>query len=391
MATRVSGIINIDGAPAARTVRAFGYNPEAHEISGQPVDLSKTLGQATSAPETGEYTINLLGDYSAEVFVVAFDAYGIDFFGGLLMVLGERVHPTTPNGFVYECTAGGQLPESEPASWSTDEGSAENYGGTVSLIAVPFYRPMVHGPVFPELYGEPTPAPVELPDRRYEASGYHEASGASSSSDSRDVSAVHETFNRGSLITEKVSIEDDGRGPYLKFDGDGYAFSGRMPLQGDNTIIAWLSIPVHDPDIGVWIISSRSVAGSGAIREKEFQLINYKGQTITKIYDQLGGGIEVKFPTPPDDELFMVTVTVEGDSLRIYKNGLQMDSATINGSSRNVGAITTAIGIRGWENKVTEPPGGSIATGKMDLYRMDLYFSKALPASRILEIYNEGL
>src|SRR5690554_5559440 len=147
--SKVAGIVQIDGAPAERTVRAFSYESVAHSIDGADVIIAKSLGQATSDPDTGEYTIDLLAGYDRQVFVVAFDDYGADFSPELSMAVGDRVHPSTPNGYVWECAGAGTLPSEEPA-WVIDTETAQLYG-TASMIAKPFYRPMVHGPVMPEV------------------------------------------------------------------------------------------------------------------------------------------------------------------------------------------------------------------------------------------------
>ena len=152
----VAGVVQIDGTPAQRKVRAFGYGETAHTINGADVTLSRSLGHATSDPQTGEYTIDLLGGYDKEVFVVAFDDYGADFKPDLAVTVGDRVHPTTPNGHVWECTGSGTLPSEEPV-WVIDTETAQIYG-TASMIARPFYRPMVHGPVTPEVVQQ-DPAP----------------------------------------------------------------------------------------------------------------------------------------------------------------------------------------------------------------------------------------
>lgn len=147
-ASKVSGVVQIDGTPAERTVRAFGYNPTTHAIDDNTVSQSKSLGHATSDPNTGEYTIDLLGGYDREIFVVAFDDYGDDFTPDRSLSVGDRIHPTTPNGYVWECTGAGTLPSEEP-TWVVDTETAHLYG-TASMITRPFYRPMVHGPVAPE-------------------------------------------------------------------------------------------------------------------------------------------------------------------------------------------------------------------------------------------------
>jgi hypothetical protein len=153
--SKVAGVVQIDGTPAHRKVRAFGYSETTQMINGAAVILSKSLGHATSDPITGEYNINLLDDYEKEVFVVAFDDYGAAFTPGLTLTVGDRIHPTTPNGYVWETTGSGTLPDVEPA-WLVDTETSQTYG-TAVMIARPFYRPMVHGPVMPEITVEQIP------------------------------------------------------------------------------------------------------------------------------------------------------------------------------------------------------------------------------------------
>jgi hypothetical protein len=147
--TRVAGKVQIDGTPAERTVRAFGYNATAHAIDGETVSQSKSLGQSTSDPTTGAYTIDLLAGYGSDVFVVAFDDYGDPFTPEQALTVGDRIHPTTPNGHVLECTGAGSLPAEEP-EWIIDTETAQLYG-SASMIARAFYRPMAHGPIAPEV------------------------------------------------------------------------------------------------------------------------------------------------------------------------------------------------------------------------------------------------
>ena len=151
--SKVSGIVQIDGTPAQRTVRAFGYNATGHAINGETVSQSKSLGHSNSDPATGEYTIDLLAGYGQEIFVVAFDDYGGAFTAGLPLEVGNRIHPTTPNGHVWETTGAGTLPVDEP-TWVVDTETSQLYG-TASMIARPFYRPMVHGPITPEVVEAP--------------------------------------------------------------------------------------------------------------------------------------------------------------------------------------------------------------------------------------------
>lgn len=147
--SRVSGTVQVNGTPAARTVKAFSYAAVSHAIDAEPVTLSKSLGQSVSDPGTGSYEIALLEGFGREVFVIAFDDYGDDFAPELALNPGDRIHPTIPDGHVYECTGSGALPAEEP-EWIIDTESSNLYG-TASMIARQFYRPMVHGPIEPEI------------------------------------------------------------------------------------------------------------------------------------------------------------------------------------------------------------------------------------------------
>jgi hypothetical protein len=151
--SRVSGVVQIGGTVAARNVRAYGYDPVIQSIDGATVNLTKSLGQAISNTDTGEYNIELLAGYENEIFVVAFDDYGDPFTPEQTLNVGDRIHPTTPNGHVWETTGAGTLPVEEP-TWIVDTETSQLYG-TASMIARPFYRPMVHGPITPEVVEAP--------------------------------------------------------------------------------------------------------------------------------------------------------------------------------------------------------------------------------------------
>jgi hypothetical protein len=160
--SKVSGVVQIDGTPKQRIIRAFSYRSVLQDIGGTELLLSKSLGQSTSDPETGEYTIDLLAGYGQEIFVVAFDDYGDAFIAEQTLAAGDRIHPTTPNGHVWETTGAGTLPVEEP-TWIVDTETSQLYG-TASMIARTFYRPMVQGPIAPEVTSAPVAAwsPADL-------------------------------------------------------------------------------------------------------------------------------------------------------------------------------------------------------------------------------------
>lgn len=144
----ISGNMKIDGAPVARQIKAFSYERLVFEIDNTTTQESKPLGQTISDAATGDYEITLRGGYPREVFVVAFDDYGDAFVADAAVTVGDRIHPTTPNGYTYECTGNGMLPSAEPNPWPTDT-EASHAIGTASFEVKPFYRPEAHGPVLP--------------------------------------------------------------------------------------------------------------------------------------------------------------------------------------------------------------------------------------------------
>ncbi len=155
-ASTVAGKVQIDGTPARRIVRAFTYDSETMTLLNRDVTAPRPLGETYSDPDTGDYELVIESGYLGEVFIVAFDDYGQPFSPDLVVSVGDRVHPSTPNGHVFECTGAGTLPTNEP-NWTVDTEAAQLYG-TAAMIAKPFYRPMVHGPVIPEVI-EPAPEP----------------------------------------------------------------------------------------------------------------------------------------------------------------------------------------------------------------------------------------
>lgn len=147
--SRVSGIVQVEGSPVSRLVKAFSYDRLAYAINNKVVMSSKPLGQTLSNPSTGEYEIILTDGYSGSVIVFAFDSYGGSFEASSSVSVNDRVHPTIPTGYVYECTGGGTLPAVEPDPWPVELGVSHSIG-TASFEVKPFYKPEAHGPVTPE-------------------------------------------------------------------------------------------------------------------------------------------------------------------------------------------------------------------------------------------------
>lgn len=150
LGSKVSGVMQINGSPVARTLKAFSFERLPYAVNNKPITESMSLGQTVSDGVTGEYEIILRDGFPREVFVVAFDDYGEEFEADASVAVNDRIHPTTPNGYVYECTGAGDLPSTEPGPWPTDPEAGSQSIGTASFEVKPFYRPQVHGPITPD-------------------------------------------------------------------------------------------------------------------------------------------------------------------------------------------------------------------------------------------------
>lgn len=151
--TKISGVVRVNGALASRVVKAFEYNKSTFKLQGRDLDTSKPLGEAVSDPETGEYTIMIASGFTGSAFVVVFDDLGRLFAPGEAVSIGDRIRPTEANGYIYVCKADGTLPATEPAEWSQNT-EEDVLVGTASFRPTPLYRPMVNGPVTPEIADE---------------------------------------------------------------------------------------------------------------------------------------------------------------------------------------------------------------------------------------------
>lgn len=127
-----NGSLTQDGQPVSRSVYALA-------IGG---GVTKLLANAVS-DAAGDYSLSWNG-YTGQILITAIDDYGDLFAASALLSIGARLHPATPNGYVYEVVSSGVLGLVEPA-WPVSEGESIT-SGEVQLIAKPFYRPKSAGP-----------------------------------------------------------------------------------------------------------------------------------------------------------------------------------------------------------------------------------------------------
>lgn len=82
-----------------------------------------------------------------QVFAVGFDDYGIKYQAGLSVTEGQRIRPSTMQGWLYLITENGQLPAIEPEWWPAQGENAPRPLGTARAQAVRYYRPQALGPI----------------------------------------------------------------------------------------------------------------------------------------------------------------------------------------------------------------------------------------------------
>ncbi|WP_139117686.1 hypothetical protein [Endozoicomonas atrinae] len=139
---KVERVLDNQAEPAARQLVAIEHKPDGSW---------SVTGDTTSDSETGSYTLDVLTE-GGDTFVLAIDEYGVPFTATASVVQGDLIHPTVPNGHVYRVEAGGTLPATEPEWWiDTGTTHTRTIEGDITLRAIPFYRPLAHGPIKAEL------------------------------------------------------------------------------------------------------------------------------------------------------------------------------------------------------------------------------------------------
>ncbi|WP_257285651.1 hypothetical protein [Endozoicomonas sp. SESOKO1] len=135
---KVERVLDNQAEAAARQLVAIEHKPDGSWA---------VTGNTTSDAENGSYTLEVLTE-GGDTFVLAVDEYGVPFTATASVVQGDIIHPTVPNGHVYRVEAGGTLPATEPTWWiDTGTNHTRTIEGGITLRAIPFYRPLSHGPI----------------------------------------------------------------------------------------------------------------------------------------------------------------------------------------------------------------------------------------------------
>ncbi len=131
--TSVSGTVTLDGQPYESKVVAVRY--------ASNVDNTTIFGSTISDSTTGNYTITGLGLNTVMVFTV--QDYGIPWPSVTPLSLGDVVHPTVPNGYVFRVTAVGTTGGTEPA-WPVTPNTDVTDGG-VTYTSEILLQPEIQG------------------------------------------------------------------------------------------------------------------------------------------------------------------------------------------------------------------------------------------------------
>lgn len=137
---RIAGTVTIDGVPAVRDVIV---------ISDDAANGRKVVGTGAS-DGTGAFDITY-SDWDGAVIALALDHYGAAFTPSAPINLGTVVHPTLPNGYVYEVTEAGTTGATEP-TWTT---GSSVVSGSVTFNPRAYYRPVASGPLQGEIITPP--------------------------------------------------------------------------------------------------------------------------------------------------------------------------------------------------------------------------------------------
>ena len=130
--------------PTLGTVRPLANSEVA--VFERRGDAYVAMGRALSNV-VGEFRVETQVYGGGDVFAFAADFPGVIWSPGVELNLGNRLRPTTNNGYVYEIVEAGVSGATEPAWWADQGDGTEGYIGTARARARPYYQPVGHGPL----------------------------------------------------------------------------------------------------------------------------------------------------------------------------------------------------------------------------------------------------
>lgn len=126
----VSGTVTLDGQPYASRVIVTS-------VADEPTVLATGMSD-----NEGNYSISV-GDYQGSVMAHTLQDYGIPWSSATSLSLGDVVHPTVPNGYVFRVTAVGTTGGTEPV-WPAIPSTQVTDGG-VTYTSEILLKPEIQG------------------------------------------------------------------------------------------------------------------------------------------------------------------------------------------------------------------------------------------------------
>lgn len=139
----LTATVRVDNLPASRRVVAIEL----------PADGQWRVCGAGASNAEGVATLPITGLPTSRIYAVAIDDWGRPFVPGMTVAFGDVIRPTQFLGWMYQVTAPGVLPGTEPEWWNSMAGIPQPVG-TAMMQAIRHYQPIAHGPVSDIEWGE---------------------------------------------------------------------------------------------------------------------------------------------------------------------------------------------------------------------------------------------
>lgn len=132
----LSATVRVEDLPASRRVVAIEL----------PANGEWRVCGAGTSNASGIATLPISGLPTSRIYAVAIDDWGRPFVPGMTVAFGDVIRPTQFLGWMYQVTAPGVLPGTEPEWWNGMAGIPQPVG-TAMMQAIRHYQPIAHGPV----------------------------------------------------------------------------------------------------------------------------------------------------------------------------------------------------------------------------------------------------
>jgi len=130
----VSGKVTLEDQPHTSKVVVTSANETPAVLGYGQSDIS------------GDYSVNV-GEYNGPVLIHTMQDYGLPWSASTAKVIGDVVHPTTPNGYIYKATQAGNTGQAEPI-WTAEQNVSIN-DGSVIYQSERLLKPEIEGYVTP--------------------------------------------------------------------------------------------------------------------------------------------------------------------------------------------------------------------------------------------------